>query len=71
MGLLFVYSGSVFEPYTWTFLIHGVDQAEAKTELFREPFSLETLVHFAVQPFLCPYPRLDSAETGMVAGLVE
>ena len=49
LGLLFVYSGSVFEPYTWTFLIHDVDQAEAKTELFREPFSLETLVHFAAQ----------------------
>ena len=31
--------------------------------------SLETLVHFAVQPYLCPYPRLGSAETGMAAGL--
>lgn len=31
LGLLFENSTSVFEPYTWTFSIRGIDQAEAKT----------------------------------------
>ena len=33
LGLLFDYSGSVFEPYTWTFSFYGVDQAEAKNRI--------------------------------------